>query len=157
MAGNGLSPWARLPVESSSLLTRRAAKHGGFAQEVLWKLGGVVPAPGKNPFPAHGFPSTLFAMRLSEALTIHRTELRQLVSRYNVTHPRVYGSVLTGQDDEESDLDILVDATPSTTLFTLAGLEDEAEALLGVRVSVLTPGFLPVKFRDRVLQQAQPL
>jgi uncharacterized protein len=111
----------------------------------------------KNPFPAHGFPSTLFAMRPSEALTIHRTELRQLVSRYNVTHPRVYGSVLTGQDDEESDLDILVDATPSTTLFTLAGLEDEAEALLGVGVSVLTPGFLPVKFRDRVLQQAQPL
>jgi uncharacterized protein len=96
-------------------------------------------------------------MRPSEALTIHRTELRQLVSRYNVTHPRVYGSVLTGQDDEKSDLDILVDATPSTTLFTLVGLEDEAEALLGVRVSVLTPGFLPVKFRDRVLQQAQPL
>jgi predicted nucleotidyltransferase len=118
MAGNGLSPWACLPVESSSLPTRRAAKHGGFTQEVLWKLGGVVPAPGENPFPAHGFPSTLFAMRPSEALTIHRTELRQLVSRYNVTHPRVYGSVLTGEDDEESDLDILVDATPSTTLFT---------------------------------------
>jgi predicted nucleotidyltransferase len=96
-------------------------------------------------------------MRPSEALIIHRDELRRLVSRYNVTHPRVYGSVLTGTDDEESDLDILVDATPSTTLFTLAGLEDEAEELLGVRVSVLTPGFLPVKFRDRVLQQAQPL
>jgi hypothetical protein len=46
----------------------------------------------------------------------------------------------------------LVDATPSTTLFTLTGLEHEAEELLGVRVSVLTPGFLPPKFRDRVLQ-----
>ena len=96
-------------------------------------------------------------MRPSDALTIHRDELRQLVGRYNVTHPRIYGSVLTGTDDEESDLDILVDATPSTTLFTLAGLEDEAEELLGVRVSVLTPGFLSIKFRDRGLQQAQPL
>jgi uncharacterized protein len=93
----------------------------------------------------------------SEALTAHRDELRQLVSRYAVAHPRVYGSVLTGKDDDDSDLDILVDATPSTTLLTLTGLEREAEELLGVHVSVLTPGFLPRKFRDRVLQQAQPL
>ncbi len=95
------------------------------------------------------------AMKPSEALTAHRDELRQLVSRYSVTRPRVYGSVLTGADDEESDL--LVDATTSTTLFTLVGLEHEAEQLLGVRVSVLTPGFLSRKFRDRVLDQAQPL
>jgi predicted nucleotidyltransferase len=51
-------------------------------------------------------------MRPSEALAAHRDELRQLISRYNVTHPRVYGSVLTGKDDEESDIDLLVDATP---------------------------------------------
>lgn len=96
-------------------------------------------------------------MKPSEALSAYRTELRLLVSRYNVTRPRVYGSVLTGSDDENSDLDLLVDATPSTTLFTLAGLEHDAQELTGVRVSVLTPGFLPPKFRDQVLQQAQPL
>ena len=67
------------------------------------------------------------------ALTAHRAELRQLVGRYNVLRPRVYGSVLTGKDDEESDLDLLVDATDKTTLFTLAGLEHEAQLLLGVR------------------------
>jgi predicted nucleotidyltransferase len=96
-------------------------------------------------------------MKPSEALTAHRDELRQIVSRYNVTRPRVFGSVLTGTDTEESDLDLLVDPTDSTTLFTLAGLEHEAEQLLGVPVSVLTPKFLSVKFRDEVLQQAQPL
>lgn len=45
----------------------------------------------------------------------------------------------------------------STSLFTLAGLEYEAQQLMGVRVSVLTPGFLPPKFRDRVLEAAEPL
>jgi predicted nucleotidyltransferase len=99
----------------------------------------------------------MFAMRPSEALTIHRAELRQLVSSYNVAHPRVYGSVLTGKDDEESDLDLLVDATDKTTLFTLIGLEQDAQDLLGVQVSVLTPKDLPVKFRAQVLQTAQPL
>ncbi len=96
-------------------------------------------------------------MKPSEALTVHRAELRQLVSRYNVASPRVYGSVLTGEDTDESDLDLLVDATETTTLFTLAGLEHEARQLMGVAVSVLTPEFLPVKFRDRVLQRAEPL
>jgi predicted nucleotidyltransferase len=96
-------------------------------------------------------------MKPSEALTAHRDELRQLISRYNVVRPRVFGSVLTGTDTEESDLDLLVDPTDSTTLSTLAGLEHEAEQLLGVPVSVLTPKFLSVKFRDDVLQQAQPL
>lgn len=96
-------------------------------------------------------------MRPSEALTAHRDELRQLVSRYNVTRPRVYGSVLTGKDDEDSDLDLLVDATETTTLFTLVDLEHEGQQLTGVRVSVLTPGFLSPKFRERVLQMAEPL
>jgi len=96
-------------------------------------------------------------MRPSEALAAHRDELRQLISRYNVTHPRVYGSVLTGNDDEESDLDLLVDPTERTTMFTLGGLEDEAQQLLGVQVSVMTPKDLPVKFRDEVLQTSQPL
>jgi predicted nucleotidyltransferase len=96
-------------------------------------------------------------MKPSEALALHREELRRLVSRYAVARPRVYGSALTGKDDEDSDLDILVDATEFTTLFTLVGLEHEAQELLGVRVSVLTPGFLPVRFREHVLQLAQPL
>src|SRR5208283_106281 len=83
------------------------------------------------------------AMKPSEALAAHRAELRQLVSRHGLERPRVYGSVLSRTDTEESDLDLLVDATEKTTLFTLVRLERAAQELLGVRVSVLTPGFLP--------------
>jgi uncharacterized protein len=96
-------------------------------------------------------------MRPSEALTAHRAELRQLASRHGISHPRIFGSVLTGIDDEESDLDLLVDETDDTTLFTLARFEREAQELLGVPVTVLTPGFLSVKFRQRVLDEAKPL
>jgi uncharacterized protein len=96
-------------------------------------------------------------MKPSEALATHRSALRQLVSRYNLMWPRVFGSVLTGTDTEESDLDLLVDPSESTSLFTIAGLKIDAEKLLGVPVSVLTPNGLPPKFRNRVLQQAEPL
>jgi predicted nucleotidyltransferase len=40
---------------------------------------------------------------------------------------------------------------------TIAGLKIEAEKLLGVPVSVLTPSGLPPKFRNKVLDEAQPL
>ncbi|WP_113891014.1 nucleotidyltransferase family protein [Roseiarcus fermentans] len=96
-------------------------------------------------------------MKPSAALDAHRAELRQLLLGYGVRRPRVYGSVLTGADTDDSDLDLLVEATDETTLFTLARLEHAAQALLGVRVSVLTPGFLPETFRDRVLKRAEPL
>lgn len=96
-------------------------------------------------------------MKPSEALEVHRVELRDLILRSGGEHPRVYGSALSGDDTEESDLDLLVDATDTTTLFTLARLEHAAQELLGVRVSILTPGFLSEKFRRRVLERAQPL
>ena len=56
-----------------------------------------------------------------------------------------------GTDQEGSDLDLLVDAPPGTTLFDLGGLQVELEDLLGVNVDLLTPGDLPLKFRDKVL------
>ena len=96
-------------------------------------------------------------MKPSDALNAHRSELRQLVIRHGLSRPRVFGSVLTATDTEESDLDLLVEPSASTTLLALAGLQIDAEKLLGVTVSVLTPNGLPPKFRDRVLQQAVPV
>ena len=86
-------------------------------------------------------------MKPSDALAIHRVALRRLLNRYGFAHPRVFGSVLTKTDTEESDLDVLVESVEGTTLFTLAGAELEARQLTGVCVSVLTPGFLPSRFR----------
>ena len=96
-------------------------------------------------------------MKPSEALTVHRDQLRQLVSRYGLSRPRIFGSVVSATDTDQSDLDLLVDPGLSTSLLTLAGLKTDAEELLGVPVSVLTPNGLPPKFRHEVLQQAQPL
>jgi uncharacterized protein len=96
-------------------------------------------------------------MRPSDALKAHRTELCQLINRFGVLRPRVFGSVVAGTDAEDSDLDILVDPAPTTTLLTLARLQNEAEALLGVTVDVQTPGSLSRRFRNQVLQQAVPV
>ena len=58
-------------------------------------------------------------------------------------------------DTDKSDLDILVDPLPHTTLFDLGGLQVELEQMLGVKVDVLTPLDLPIKVRADVLATAR--
>lgn len=96
-------------------------------------------------------------MKPSIALQLKHLEIRHAASRFRVVNPRVFGSVLHGHDVEGSDLDLLVDALPGTTLFDLGGLQIELEELLGVPVGLVTPGDLPRKFRDQVLAEARPI
>ena len=96
-------------------------------------------------------------MRPSEALEQTREAIRELVPRYRTTNPRVFGSVLRGLDRETSDLDILVDTLPETTLFDLGALQEQLRGLLGVRVDVRTPGDLPPTFRQEVVSEAEPI
>jgi predicted nucleotidyltransferase len=83
--------------------------------------------------------------------------VRDAVLRFRTVNPRVFGSVLHGDDKDGSDLDLLVDALPGATLFDLGGLQDALEELLGVPVEVLTPADLPPKFRNQVLSEARPV
>lgn len=96
-------------------------------------------------------------MRPSEALKIHRDRVREIILRHRVTNPRVFGSVLRGEDQESSDLDILVEPQANTTLFDLGAIQIELQTLLGFQVDILTPRSLPEKFRFAVQQEAQPI
>lgn len=96
-------------------------------------------------------------MKPSVTLKLHRDAILNATKRFKVANPRVFGSVLHGTDTEESDLDLLVDALPGATLFDLGGFQDEIQELLGVKVDVLTPLELPVRFRDKVLSEAKPV
>lgn len=96
-------------------------------------------------------------MRPSTALELNRNAVREAISRFRTVNPRIFGSVLHGTDRDGSDLDLLVDTLPGTTLFDLGGLQDELENLLGIHVDLLTPADLPSRFRDRVLAEAVPV
>jgi predicted nucleotidyltransferase len=94
-------------------------------------------------------------MKPSIALEQNRALVREVVARYPTTNPRIFGSVLHGTDKEGSDIDILVDAMPDTTLLHLGGLQEELTEKLGVPVQILTPDDLPIYFRDKVIAEAK--
>lgn len=99
----------------------------------------------------------LSLMRPSEALNANRAAIRLVVESHRARNARVFGSVLHGEDTDNSDLDILVDPMPDTTLFDIGAIRHELGKLLGVPVDVLTPNALPDRFRAAVLAEACPV
>lgn len=96
-------------------------------------------------------------MKPLEALNTHRGSIRHIVESHRACNPRVFGSVVHGDDSHESDLDILIDPTPETTLFDIGAIRHELLQLLGLPVDVLTPKAPPDKFRALVLAEAMPI
>ena len=70
---------------------------------------------------------------------------------------RVFGSVLRGEDKDGSDLDILVEPLADTSLMDIGAIRYELGELLGIPIDVLTPNALPDKFRQRILEEAEPV
>ncbi len=96
-------------------------------------------------------------MKPSIALEAHRATIRSVVLRHRACNARVFGSVLHGEDQEGSDLDILIDPMANTTLMDVAKIQVELEKILGVSVDVLTPNALPDSFRAKVIAEASPV
>lgn len=69
---------------------------------------------------------------------------------------RVFGSVATGQDQPDSDLDLVVTFPPYADIVTLLALEEQLSDLLTVPVDVISAGSSgPVS--ERALAEAAPL
>lgn len=96
-------------------------------------------------------------MKPSVAFENNRALVREVVGRYRLTNPRLFGSVLHGTDTDESDIDILVDILPGASVIDLVGPEEELTTLLGVPVHIKTPNELSKYFREDVLAEAEPV
>jgi predicted nucleotidyltransferase len=96
-------------------------------------------------------------MKPSEALELHRADIRRIVEMHHGLKVRVFGSVLYGEDTEDSDLDLLVEPSVETSLLDIAKMQVSLEKLLGVRIDVVTPRGLPESFRSKVLESAVQL
>lgn len=92
---------------------------------------------------------------LGRILARHRDEVLALAHAHKVSNVRVFGSVVRGEDDETSDIDLLVDLAPGADLFDLAALDLELQRLLGhpvhiVPARMLKPHVAPSALFDAV-------
>lgn len=71
----------------------------------------------------------------------------------------LFGSALSGDLREDSDIDLLIEFEPGKTpsLFTIIDLEDELATILGRKTDLRTPEELSRYFRNEVLTHAKSL
>jgi hypothetical protein len=60
-------------------------------------------------------------MTLNETIQQKREEILQVAAKYGAYNVRLFGSVVRGEADEASDIDILVDMEPGRSLLDLGG------------------------------------
>lgn len=96
-------------------------------------------------------------MRASEIVQKYRAEIVGIAAANHVCNVRLFGSVARGEDIDGSDLDLLVDPTPDTTLMDIARMQNRLRQLLGIPVDVVTPKALPSSFRATILAEAVPV
>jgi predicted nucleotidyltransferase/DNA-binding XRE family transcriptional regulator len=86
-----------------------------------------------------------------------RRRLLDAADKHGVVKVRVFGSIARGEADSSSDVDLLVDLKPGSTLVNLAGFRRDAAEILGLPVDVATVDMLKKRIRDEVLDEALPI
>lgn len=80
-----------------------------------------------------------------------------MLRRHGVTNPELFGSTARGDDREDSDVDILVDFAPGTSIIDIIGIQHELEDLLGVRVDLVPRDGLKERVRVRAAKDVVAL
>lgn len=101
------------------------------------------------------------ASRPHEVVLRERSRILAFLTARGARDVRVFGSVARGEDDDRSDIDLLVDLdgerSPGGELLAVLGLSEELSALLDAHVDVVTPRTLRPEVRELALAEAVPL
>lgn len=98
-----------------------------------------------------------FYMNIKELLYEKRDEIRDIAARHGAYNIRIFGSVVRGEAEPDSDIDFLIDVGPTTSSWFPAGLILDLQDVLGRPVEVVTEKALNPYIREHVLREAVPL
>ncbi len=87
----------------------------------------------------------------------NREEILRIAALHGARNVRVFGSVARGEDQSDSDVDLLVEMANDRSLLDLVGLEQDLEELLGRDVDILTDAAIHPALRLRIIAEARAL
>lgn len=96
-------------------------------------------------------------MSTKELLQRRRPDILKIAKSRGAANVRVFGSVVSGGETAQSDIDLLVVMQAGRSLLDLVGLNLDLNDLLERKVDVVDEGALSPYIRDRILSEAIPL
>ncbi len=95
--------------------------------------------------------------KAAEYINVLREHLPRLRESYSVDTVGIFGSYVRGQEQEGSDLDVLVEFTLTPGLFDFVALKIELSELLGVNVDLVMKRALKPRIGERILREVVPV
>lgn len=86
-----------------------------------------------------------------------RRHLPTLAEQYHVASLGLFGSYVRGEQEDDSDLDVLVTFSETPGLLTFIELEHHLSDLLGVQVDLVMKDALKPRIGQRVLDEVIPV
>ncbi len=82
-----------------------------------------------------------------------KNKIIPLLKEYGVMRAALFGSLVRGEETNESDIDILVELPEKASLLDLAGLKIDLEELLKKEVDVITYDSIHPLLKDSILSE----
>ena len=97
-------------------------------------------------------------MNRYEQLKQQRQAILAIATKHGAYNVRIFGSVVRGEDNADSDIDFLVDydITQISAWFTM-GLIEDLEKLLNQKIDLVTTNALHYALREKITDEAMPL
>jgi hypothetical protein len=92
-------------------------------------------------------------MNLSQIKSIFASHRQELKERYKVAEIGIFGSYVRGEQEEGSDLDVLVEFEGSIGLFKFVELENYLSEILGTKVDLVMRGGLKPRIGKHILRE----
>jgi predicted nucleotidyltransferase len=86
-----------------------------------------------------------------------KKEILLVAQQHGIVNIRIFGSVARGDDNLQSDVDLLVDLEQGRTLFDLGGALIKLQDLLGRKVDIVTERGLHWYLKEKIMKEAKPL
>lgn len=85
---------------------------------------------------------------IKEILSFHKSNIQK---KYKVNELGIFGSYVRGEQNEESDVDVIIDYEEAPSLLQLIDLENYLSDQLGMKVDVVTKSGLKPRIKKRIL------
>ncbi len=92
---------------------------------------------------------------LEEIQKILQTHKKELSEKFGVKRIGIFGSYSRGEQKETSDIDILVEFHRPIGFIEFIKLQEYLEALLGIKVDLVTKKALKKRIRKQILQEVK--
>ena len=84
-----------------------------------------------------------------------KNKIIPILRKYGVIKASLFGSIVRGENIDQSDIDLLVELPETASLLELASLKMDLEERLGKKVDVLTYDSLHPLLKDKILHEQE--